>query len=223
MDDPGMGMAGSAVQEQDQLGVRLQRSQALPQISQDPNHELHTVPCRLPPPQHDVTVSGELIQYGLRRVLRDVMLVEQQKHWQELLRFGTIGYERDHGAALPAFGEGTTLFPVQESLTISERLDLHAGTSATLPKADHRLVHVHVNSALRIPPLSLDEVRPFPRSPHLREPNVRVMLPEVFKSHHARPHTPISLIMPMYKSSICRESFYQRQSPQGKKTQEYIA
>ena len=124
----------------------------------------------MPPPQHYVTVSGELIHDRLRRSLRDVVLIEQQKNWQELLCFGAIGYERDHGAALPPFGQGATLFPVQEKLAVGERLDLDQGTPPALPQGNHSLVHVHVDSALGIAPLSLHEVGPLPRSPHLREP-----------------------------------------------------
>ena len=79
----------------------------------------------MPPPQHYVTVSGELIHYRLRRSLRDVVLIQQQKDWQKLLRSGAIRYERDHGATLPPLGKAATLFPVHEKSAVSERLDLH--------------------------------------------------------------------------------------------------
>ena len=42
--DPRVRVARRAVQEQYQLGERLQRPQPLPQILQDPNHEIHTIP-----------------------------------------------------------------------------------------------------------------------------------------------------------------------------------
>ena len=160
-------MARSTIQEKHHLGERLQWRQPPPQLSHDPHHQLHTVPCTLPPQKHHVLVGSKLFDYRLCRSFADVMLVEQQDEWQQALGFRAVGNESNHRAVLTPLGQAAALFCIQEQLPVRERLDLHNLAVTALPQADHCFVHVHINDSLGGRFLRLYEVRPLPRRDNL--------------------------------------------------------